>query len=200
MFQKMSESIACFLCTKEEDREVYTYGAFVLLMAVFDVVELLIISVLIHHILEGFIYLGVLMGLRSYTGGYHATTFWKCNLMTVGWYLLNIFLAKGILLLPHHEVVSIGLLTMVTFLVVCKAPIENENKVLNEKEKKHYRKVSILCTLLLFAVVIALYPIYTEIMVYLVSCMVMVGTMMLQGLRKVKKNENSKRNNEKNIG
>lgn len=86
--------------------------------------------------------------LRSICGGYHAQTYWQCNLVftlvTAG--VLTFFKWMPIELFTELHLCSIGIAISTTMFCV---PVENENKPLTGKQKKHFRVLGMVMVMLL---------------------------------------------------
>lgn len=162
----------------KDEREIYTYGVWVLITSLFDVIEVLILGVLFHRLPEAIIYLAILMVLRSYTGGFHASTFGRCNAMVLGCYLMNLVLSWGIVLAGGCWITLILLFVSVGYICYA-APVEHANKALTDAEKIRYRKYSILLSIAILVVVLLLYQQYEQQMSYAAVTMAMVAFMML---------------------
>lgn len=180
MFWKLSNSIACFMLpdASKDDREIYSYGMWILLTTAFTSMEILLLGVLFQCVVESIIYLLVLMILRSYTGGYHATTSRKCNMLSIGCFVGNIVLSKCLVMVNSKGLLGI-LLLVVEIIIFCKAPVEHENKPLSEKEKVRYRKYSIFLSLVICVAIVLLYKRHVPEATFTVVTMLMVGVMMV---------------------
>lgn len=190
MIWKLSNSIACFLVPdcEEEDKEIYSYGVWVLLSTIFTSLEVLLLGLVLHSVVESIIYLLILMILRSYTGGYHATTSAKCNMLSIGCFVGSVVLSKGLVMLDSKVVLGIILLA-VEIIIFLKAPVEHENKPLSEKEKVQYRRYSIFLSLGICIAVVLLYDRYVQEVTFTVVMMLLVGFMMVLELVLQRKDE-----------
>lgn len=87
MLEKISEKITNRLIRKKaishDDREIYEYGLKQLITALTDVVSIVILGIIFRELSGSVIFLIAFMSLRSYSGGYHASTPAKCYVLTV---------------------------------------------------------------------------------------------------------------------
>ena len=60
--------------------EYYRYGIEVALSSLLNLAIIIIIGIISMHIIESLIFLIVFIFVRQVTGGYHADTYFKCNL------------------------------------------------------------------------------------------------------------------------
>lgn len=180
MFWELSNKLACLMIpeAEEEDKEVYSYGIWILLTTIFNTLEILFLGVILHRFLESLIYLFVLMVLRTYTGGYHANTSMKCNILVIGFFLLNL-LGEQCLVRMDNKGMVYTVLLLSELVIWNKAPIENDNKPLSEKEKVNYRRYSIILSLGVCMTVVFLGDRYERQMVFMALSMGMVALTML---------------------
>jgi accessory gene regulator B len=89
----------------------------------------LTIGVLLGRLTETIVFLFSFAVIRSFSGGYHAETYWKCIIYFLITYILNIMV---VVLVPYASY-FVGLIA-VLLIFIC-APVENENCPLSKKER-----------------------------------------------------------------
>ena len=123
------------LIRNKEHKDIYSYGFALMISTLISFELTMIVSMMFHDILNGVLYFLLFAALRSYTGGYHCITYFKCNMV----YLLNFLVYQWLYLLELYQTLFIcSLLGMVYIWIV--APIDHENKRLNSDEKKYFGK------------------------------------------------------------
>jgi accessory gene regulator B len=94
MINASSERVASFFVQnkiiEKEDSEVYAYGILLIISSVFNTLLLLTIGALLWRLTETIIFLFSFAVIRSFSGGYHAETYWKCIIYFLITYILNI--------------------------------------------------------------------------------------------------------------
>ena len=87
MISKLAKSMALFFADKNliaaEDKEVYAYGAELLLSTVFNLVIALVIALITNTFWQCLVFLTSFVTIRIYAGGYHADTHRNCMLTLV---------------------------------------------------------------------------------------------------------------------
>ena len=150
MLHSLSKNIAAFLFDNNDKfpLDVYTYGIEICLSSLIGIMLILSIGLISGYFLEGLFYIITLFAIRSYTGGYHADTYFKCNLIYVFSYLFAIGLNILFASLNSAFRIFIYLIIVITsIIVVCMfAPVEN--KTIDEKSKKKFKFISVLAILL----------------------------------------------------
>ena len=87
-------------------------------------------------------YLICIVPIRMYTGGYHAKTYFKCNVVFGLLFFLNILMFQYIV--ENELEIQLCITTLLSFYIIERfAPVENENKKLTSRQKKKYKKISI---------------------------------------------------------
>lgn len=62
-------------------QDFYRYGIEISISSLLNIVLVVIAGILIHHIIESIVFLSLFILIRSFTGGYHADTYFRCNLL-----------------------------------------------------------------------------------------------------------------------
>lgn len=142
MIDQISLAAAVFLAAhdgKAEDRTaVYQVGIDVLISTVFTVAGVLGLAVLFHNIVGGVLYLVCFITVRSYTGGYHASTRLRCFILTCGGYVITA--AAAVTAVPEAFFCMAAVVFSTGIWVIWKfVPVENQNKRLPPDWKRRNR-------------------------------------------------------------
>lgn len=131
---------------KEESVEEYIYGFQMIIGKLFNCGTLLIMSACNRNLIPTMLFMLVLFGLRSRTGGYHAKTPTRCYVTTVICYMLIVNVIAPIV--DSNRVFPIAILTFSSIVIFTFAPINHPNLELDEIEMKACRR-SFRCIVLL---------------------------------------------------
>ena len=120
---------------EEEEKELYEYGIEVTIEYMVNIITTIIIAFLTNEIISCLFFYGSFKVLRSFSGGVHAKTFFRC-------YIYSSLVILSTILLIKFEIVSImiyriGALVSIIYLLMTK-PVASENKEIDEKEKKFF--------------------------------------------------------------
>lgn len=118
--------------------DVYAYSFEVLISYSVYFLSFLIISILTNTFLESLCFIIGFCALRHFTGGFHTSSYLRCNLLSTLTHLAFIFLCKVI---PSTwYIFFIGVLIIYILLsVFIFAPIDHENKPFSEREFARFR-------------------------------------------------------------
>lgn len=117
----------------KEHEEIYVYGFELILSFMSSVTIVLFLGAIIHKIIETLIFLTLFIVIRRFTGGFHAETYLKCQICTIGFYLcvLGLTLVDQPSLLIHVLLMIFG-----TLIIILIGPIESPYKPLSNKQRK----------------------------------------------------------------
>lgn len=150
---KFLDMVMKFVCKyneniDEDQAEIIKYGLELLTIKVTFIAALLVVGYLMNSFWECLIFIALFSGIRSYAGGYHADTRWKCFIES----MLTFAAVLGILKLTEkflYITVIIAVLAVISAAVIIKfAPVDTENKRLDDDEKRLFRKKTIISLLL----------------------------------------------------
>lgn len=131
----------------QEQREIYRYGLEIGISSLLNIFIILLLGILLNGFLESVIFLVVFIITRLITGGYHADTYLRCNILTCSSFVIVFALFKFIL--KYHNpaiLIAIQIINAVSYTVLCLlyAPVENENKPLSKDEQKKFKILSLI--------------------------------------------------------
>lgn len=142
MIRLLSQSILNSFIDKsvinEEDKSIYAYGAEIAIAYLANLVAMIIIGAMMNMLIECIVFLIIFVPLKSYTGGYHASNYKIC-------FVISCFTVAGVLLITKHvavntdEFVLFLIMAIVGILIYILGPIEDKNKPLAKNEYIHYK-------------------------------------------------------------
>lgn len=141
MGKKLTKAVANWLLYDDmetgELNEIYMYGVGQLGINIFNMLTALTIGFLFGELLVSVVYIISFVFLRSYAGGYHASTPMRCYALTVASIILVLLTVKYVSLSVFCLLL---LFIMSSIVILLLAPIDTINKRLDEIEHIHYRK------------------------------------------------------------
>jgi accessory gene regulator B len=124
----------------EEQAEIVRYGLELFFLKVFFFAATIIIGILMGSFLESIIFTALLSGIRTMAGGFHANTRTQCFIMSMLTFACVLMILK---LVAVYNIILIPLtvLAVISSIVIWKfAPIDTENKPLEDDEIAVFRK------------------------------------------------------------
>lgn len=178
MIDRLSKWVTAFLIRErsisEENAEIYQYGVEITLSSIFNIVLIMLVSIFAKSILSGMIFLILFIILRQFSGGYHATTYFRCNTIFLLTYIFVLLMSRYVVISfwANCIFVLLGIIVLLLF-----APVPNVHKPLTRDAcKKHKRNAIIiyvlfsLIELLLFEAV----PYYSRVLFFTLMAIMML--------------------------
>lgn len=134
---------------EKDVQEFYKYGIEISISSFLNIFLVVILGFLIHHvleILESVVFLTLFILIRSFTGGYHADTYFRCNLLMCVTFIITVFvnvITSNKLTLP----VIIVLICFTEVTVLFLGPIENKNKPIQKSKRIKLKIKGLIITL-----------------------------------------------------
>lgn len=144
--EKLSQSIVNFISRNmtiddEEMLDVYKYGIEITLSSILNFVLIIVSSLILRDLTAGVVFMALFIFLRSYTGGYHAETYLRCNIVFVCTFFITYFLAEFFEYIDSD--ISILAITVIFYIPIrVFSPVKNRHKILTEVKRKCSRIVS----------------------------------------------------------
>lgn len=161
-------------CIKEEELDIYRFGLECMILKLIHYVSYIIIAIVLHS-LPGFLISScVMIPLRSMAGGYHAKTRVGCYIFSCSIIIALCLLNKMVLPI----LIQLVILVIGNIIILFWAPVENENRPLEQVEKNVFRKRVIITLLIADAIIFAM--IWKNISIYdfLINGIVMMSILI----------------------
>ncbi|QUI21408.1 cyclic lactone autoinducer peptide [Vallitalea pronyensis] len=170
MIYKLSTKISDKLVKKgiiqEDDIEVYNYGFEIIISSLLIFLGMMTLGIVFKCIIEVIIFMAFFCLLRIQAGGYHAKTHLQC----FSFFALSCFFAIVIsrLLLGYDKNYVIMMLVLIEscIIIMSYAPVDTENKPLNDSEKINYKSKSIVTVVVQTSIILIMRSLYSGFQVY----------------------------------
>lgn len=153
---KISNKITDYLCLRnfipEKDREIYNYGFKLILSDIINFSIVILLGMLTNRVLDGIVFLITLCGIRRFSGGFHAKTFWLCRVLMILTFIVVLLITDLIYnfrqFFPYVIVVDILALIFIAIF----SPIKHPNKKLSKKQVKTNKIKATLTAIILIVI------------------------------------------------
>jgi len=163
----------------DQDKELYLFGIQQGLTNILNLVTTVIIGLVLGVLWQMLLFMAAYIPLRSFAGGYHAKTPLRCYILSV---LLLTAIALAIKYVYLHIYFQLGLLISASITVFLLSPVGNENKPLDELEKKIYkRKTIVICISEISTAIVLLCLNFTVLAVSMIWAVVVCAGMLILG-------------------
>ncbi len=149
---------------QKEDEQVYYYGLQLLIATLIKAIVFILVASLLGFVSETVVFLVFYSSLRVQAGGFHASSAFKCFILTVILVSISIAIAY---LVPYNfaSKMQLTMLVVAILLVYLYAPVDTENKPLSKKEVLIYRRRSMIAVLVGSTIILATVYLYDELMI-----------------------------------
>ncbi len=184
MIHGISKFIVHYLKEKKviDNCAVYQYGCELLVSTILGFTIVIAISLIANKIIVGMIFLFMFVILRSYTGGYHANSYLKCNLTLTS---IFIILMMIVLYLDLYLVlVILCILTPLSSIVIFQySPIPNGKKIIVPSARIRHNKKAKVLTIVYIIMACLLYFVSIEFCIAALYVLFVVSVMMLFAIK-----------------
>ncbi|MEG7531582.1 MAG: accessory gene regulator B family protein [Hungatella sp.] len=173
---KLTNQLAKWQVVKEEDKELYAYGFWQGAVFVFNLITVIAVGLFFNMLWQSLVFMAAYGLLRPMAGGYHARTQQSCYILSIALIVSVLAILKWVSwsVLPCQIIlaVSVGIIFML-------APVEDQNKSLDEIEQNVYKKRSRIIARFLFLIAILFIAIDQTQIAYCISISVVASAIML---------------------
>lgn len=160
MFEYLADDIAMLLIEKKiidvKDRDLYCYGAEVLLLNLLNIIIALAITIISGTWLHFLLFMLLFIPLRICVGGYHAKTSQICLILSTVFYISSVLLVVFFPYLYQSRcAIAIFYLSIISIIIF--APVEHKNNPLDNKSRKINRTISTVLAILDSIIFLTLY-------------------------------------------
>jgi accessory gene regulator B len=148
--QQMTEYFLQHGIISEDAREIYAYGFEIILSTVLNFILTAALALLYGRLWDALIYSASTFPLRTFGGGWHASTHFRCSLMHACAFTAASWICFWLWGYAPFVVVIV-LMTVVLAIVLARAPSEHPDNPLTPTARIKSRRRCIVYTLILFA-------------------------------------------------
>lgn len=151
-YKKLSSFLTENQSISKEDEELYEYATKIVIHGIINIVSIISIGIIFGMIQECFCFFITFFILRKFTGGLHVKKYVFCLISSIVIIVCSLcsitFFEKS-----SYNIVFLILVITSVMMICTFSPLENQNKELSNKEKKVYKSISILLSLLFLSIV-----------------------------------------------
>lgn len=150
MYEAIAKGLTGFLlkagAVPADKAEIYAFGFEALVSRIGTIFFLLLGGLILGAFPQAVVYYFVFLLSRKYAGGYHATTYVRCNCLYVSTFALLVGLERLLFYLQAAKFVAIPVALFACFTVWRFAPLENPNNPFAPGKAPVYRRRALLMT------------------------------------------------------
>jgi accessory gene regulator B len=193
MITFLSHRIALFLrdndIVDDETAQVCQYGFEIIISTFFGFLLVVSIGVCCGEIISALLFYVLFVGVRLSTGGYHASTYFRCKLLLCFCCLFTVLITK-VYISKYSLWIQSVILVFYLGTVLLFSPIEHKNAPLNDASLKRNRLISLVVSFILAPVIMLGYYEFKKISMISVMTLLVIAFLML--LSKISERRNEK--------
>lgn len=168
----------------DDDSEVIEYGLYILISKIIFIITIVIIGIIFNELAAILLFTLLYTPLRSFAGGIHAETSFRCYILSLVM-LICVILAEKYIYLNSLNIYILLLIS--TFLIIFLSPVETYNKPLDNIEKMVYRKkTTYVLAFEIFVGLVSKILSFDAVLSNVMYAFVMVSFMLILGILKNK--------------
>lgn len=176
--KNLSKKLVTLDIIKFDDYDVIIFGLEVILSTIFEILGLLMLGLFFNSFLEITIFIGFFSILRVNSGGYHASTCFRCFLLSSVLSFSSILTLKNAPWL-NTPLTLFTLIISAIIIIIAYAPVDTPNKPFSSEEFVMYRKKSLLVLSFEVLLIILFFILNKEFIIY---CNVAASAIFFQGI------------------
>lgn len=166
---------------EEGDKELYSYGFFLLITRFFFFVITIIAGFLAFIPGQSILFYMVFVSLRTYAGGVHTRSENTCTILTTLALIVSVFGIK-VMGLASSNLIAVYMLVIGSLCILLFSPLDTKEKPLENRERKYYRTISCALTLTFIVISVASQLLSIFVLCYPISCGICLeGILLLVG-------------------
>ncbi len=143
MIEKLADSLTTKFINsnilRDEDREIYNYCFQAVISVAINYGLILLLSIILKEFICSLVFILSFLVFRKTSGGYHASSYLKCEIMSILSYLVLILIIKQFELVFRF---SILFLLLGLIIILFLSPIQDDNKPFTEKQQRRFKIIS----------------------------------------------------------
>ena len=162
----------------EEEKEIFVYGLQLIISTVIGITLIASLGLFLNMFVKSLIFLISFIWIRMYSGGYHASSYIKCNLTFVTVYLMTMVITT---ITPSNYIMiaSLVMISLTLHIILKYAPVDHENKRLSDEQKRINKKITLQLLFLFYLIAAVLYKIDNQLFYTIIVTMFMVSSLIL---------------------
>lgn len=166
------------------ERELYEYGIFILMSNILYIVDTAILGLAFGLFYQSLLFFIVFMVIRQYAGGYHASTELRCEIFTNLCILASIIIMR-LISEDFSFAIILVLSSFSAVFIFVFAPIDTDEKALDEIELKIFCKRTKLVLVVIVAIIIV--SLCLQLKSFCIPCcmsLILEGVLLIAGKAK----------------
>ncbi len=145
MIEALSRKILNYLLSsdaiEQDETDYYMYGIEITISSLLNVLLVFVIGLIFSAFAECVVFLCTFILIRQFSGGFHASSYFKCNAALCCTCIIVVLLQKF-----THDLITIPaaicMSAVCVMIIIIRCPVENANKPIPKKRRPFYKMIS----------------------------------------------------------
>lgn len=182
MIENLAKTITEIICRAdaidEEEKEIYTYGFFMLISKLAFFIVAIIFGAALDVIFESVVFYITFTILREYSGGIHAEKEIVCDVCTTLSIGMSVILIKCILK-ANNVLAAYVIIILASIVIISMSPIQNDMKELSAADYLRYKKIICIIVVALVCITVISNTIHIRSIIYAISTGMLLEMVLL---------------------
>lgn len=184
--QKLTDKLVSHGVVQNDERDIYEYGFELVVSGILGFIIVATVGIVFKIFIPSLIFYFIFVIVRTFSGGYHATSYLTCKITFIAVYIGVMFFSV-LFYQNYHLIYHILLIAIYIISILQYAPVENKNKPLDNYERMKNRRISIILAVIISTV--SFITAYFSIKYAMVIAMSLLSVAMLMIIGNLKKEE-----------
>ena len=162
----------------EDDRAHYKYGIEITISSLLNIILVVILGIVFSEIELSAIFLLLFISIRQLTGGYHAKSYFRCNLTMCVSFCCCVF-ATTILKNYFNMIFLIIHIILSSIIILAFCPVSNENKPIKPEARNIYRITSFILSNFFSVLGYFIYHKNNEIGLFVIMTIIIINVLVI---------------------
>ena len=167
----------------------YKYGIEITISSFNSLFLVMALGIITSCFIDSIVFLITMLFVRSFTGGYHASTYARCNI-SMCLSFISIIILKTYIANSISAIVYVILIPFIVLIVSFFCPVENRFKPISQEKRPKLKIASILVSSLMCALSMCLIALSIKLGETIMFTMVIVSLLVIVGFIKERRIEN----------
>ncbi len=162
----------------EDDRAHYKYGIEITISSFLNIILVVILGMIFSKIELAIVFLLLFISIRQLTGGYHAKSYFRCNLTMCVSFCCCIF-ATTILKKYFNMIFLIIHIILSSIIILAFCPVSNENKPIKPEARNKYKITSFVVSNFFSVLGYFIYSRSKEIGLFIIMTIILINVLVI---------------------
>lgn len=184
MIDYISDKVLDYLVKKdtipndEDELAHYKYGIEITISSFLNIILVTLLGVVLSKINMSVIFLILFISIRQLTGGYHANSYFKCNITMCVSYSVCILIT---MILKNHFTMfwAVAHIILSSLIIILFCPVSNKNKPIKTESRNKYKIASLIISDFFSALGYVIYNVNKEVGLFIITTIILINALVI---------------------